>query len=274
MKKTVSIVLMALLMAGSMSLMAQNKGTTVSSSARTKSEPAPAHKPEMRTFDGTIVYSMRGAKRPQHAAAPRGPQEAASKLRSPNDPAPKGRPQGLRVGKPDKEGEQAFYIYTPDGVWASADQYGLYQRGGEPMRWTVLREDGELMLAGVLKEFDPNKSREEYGKMYQRQKEQRVIAGEMATQYICKLPGMEGVIWVAEELEVAHDALPFVGMPHPVLEFDLSIYAEDEPVAKMHLRAVEVRYDKIDKNQLERFEHAEEVPREVLMDYLRQSRDR
>lgn len=57
-------------------------------------------------------------------------------------------------------------------------------------------------------------------KCYIRLNEVRNIAGIECVGYKVLLKGAEGVIWVAEDIDLPHCMAPYIGIYHPIMEFD------------------------------------------------------
>ncbi len=272
MKRIVSIVVMVCLVVGG--VVAQKAKPTDSQmrlltvKGADKGEAAQTFIPEAGSvFFGTITYAVSTNNNPdaQQVSLSKVKRSAAMEKHAPKAQHADG------TTADDKTTKAAIY-FTKEGSFVSIGDMACWQVPGKPMYVAVERGEGEP-LAGMDLGLDVVQMEEESEKMLERTGKTKEIAGVVTVLYLSHYPEMKGELWVAEEIQLKTSAVPYIGLTHPVLEFDYVVRIKEEEFYRAHLVAVSFEPDTFDKERVMRIQETEMAPQEVIFDALMKKRD-
>lgn len=210
------------------------KGKDVKTKTTTVSEAA-------RPFTGTIIYDVPDVKSGKKApSVVRENRPVEGSLDAAVLDMDNGKRGTLNAGGKTKE-KKLKPSLSFDGmhVFGMLNGIGICLNGKELEQYCIEDNDGGILVCEMpivkMMDFVPDAS------TYIRTDEKRFIAGIEATRYQCNLPAMEGEIWVAEGLELSCDALPYIGLRHPVLEGDFVVAMNGDLYFRTHMVATKVQ---------------------------------
>ena len=259
MKKILSLALLLFLLMGSGAAMAQNKKaprskandkTSQNNAFPVKKEAVTVKSREKHEFfNGTIRYNVvRKKNADRHNSQPQKSNNLSTAV-SVNSKQLQVDESKLKEVAPEEM--NVLYSYTKEGTYAHFGRFGL---AGTKESGTLffVYADPENPIVAKTNEKEKLELGEESKAYYVRTRETKEIAGCKAVCYECNLPNMKGNIWVDESSVLYVENVPFYGMMHPVLEFDLKIIIEEKEVSSYHLVASEIMPDKVDDDMIGR----------------------
>lgn len=279
MKQFFSVLMLSFLLMGTGSAMAQNKGKGGSKDVskqpqKEKKDDKTKKDSEKQVFIGTIEYEVTKDDAKIFSKKDDDVDTKTVEIKTQEVPFlaknQKNKPVKQREG--DKS---AYYYYTETGTYAFFNIFALAYSEKMSSVLAVFMDEKETFFAENID--DSEKIRELLSESgLKRTGEKKEIAGEKAIRYICTVPHMEGEVWLAESLLLNYDAVPFYGINHPILECDLSLIVEGEPILKLHLVARNIIKDRVDEKVISRIFSGNhlELPeaREMLMERISKQR--
>lgn len=280
MKKVVSIlVLSCLVLTGAFAQNTKpnvkpksNQSVNAPKGAAPKGDPRANFVPQPGdVFFGTITYKMTPNKEHPNMkkqSLSNMPTQGTLKL-SPKAKSANQKPEEPKMNqRPDKG---AIY-FTKEGTYVDVMGVSSWQMIGKPLYLTMQRGPEEPFVCLDLG-LDIPRMEEESNKMLERTEKTKTIAGVKTTMYISHYPEMEGELWVAEEIWLKTSAVPFVGLMHPVLEFDYTVTFKEEVMYSAHMVATSFMRDRFDKERVALMRSAEMIPPEEFHMMLIKQRD-
>lgn len=276
MKKILSFVLLSFLMIGSGTAVAQNNKapksksndkTTVDKRLVVKKNNNVKSDERRKYFYGTIRYDVVNSKNdgrrkvdPHMTNKPNGAVSIKSQAMQVEE-------SKTNIAAP--EDMKVLFFFTKEGTYAHLERYGWASTESAGPLFFVF-SDPEKPIVAKSSDKEEMKFREDPKAYYVRTRDTKEIAGRKAVRYECRLPQMKGDIWVDDQYSLFVENVPFYGMMHPVLEFDLKIILEDKEFASYHLVASEIMPEKIEDHMIEQIMNGEFMEMPEVVDKFRE----
>ena len=256
------------------------KGNKTNPSAATPSDPRANNElsgiADGELFEGTIDYKFAVDE------SVKGYENYSRKANNPNampaqsaKPIPKGKvsqPVAPSKTAPTRSRERGTIYYMDHEALAVVDNFASYQKNQGPLIQALYRGPKEPYFFAES-DFDAQEFEKSGDELYERTDEVKTIAGVKATKYICHIPGLKAELWVAEEFKTNCNAVPFIGLKHPVLEFDYEVKIKDEVFFRAHMVAVRIKKAKVEDAQVRPVRDGERIPLEEMVKRIVDYRD-